>query len=273
MENGNLVDFLRAQPRKSVDRIRLMHDIASGLSYLHRSNIVHGDLKGANVLITRSHRACIADFGLSRVSDSLVPQVTTTADQTGGSARWSAPEIHNGQSSTKKSDIYSCGCLFYEVVTGLPPFHNITRDIAIVMAVLRGKRPSRPESIDVPDRLWALLENCWDAEPTARPTVDGILKRLPGGVIPAEDWDEMLFTQLRRNVTVGGNQHPRSRARGERQHISALLMANPRVQDNEGWRPQYRGEWEFASPSSWGSYSGWDVEDRDGRWGWSSHWD
>ncbi|EEB91416.1 hypothetical protein MPER_10225, partial [Moniliophthora perniciosa FA553] len=70
MENGNLVQFLRDSPRDSGNHLQLMHDIASGLSHLHGLKIIHGDLKGLNILVTQSHRACIADFGLSHVADS-----------------------------------------------------------------------------------------------------------------------------------------------------------------------------------------------------------
>ncbi|KAF8174662.1 kinase-like domain-containing protein, partial [Mycena galopus ATCC 62051] len=66
MENGNVVEFLRKNP-PDMDRLSLILDVALGLEYLHKQKVVHGDLKGINILITPSRRACIADFGLSSI--------------------------------------------------------------------------------------------------------------------------------------------------------------------------------------------------------------
>ncbi|KAK7037712.1 hypothetical protein VNI00_010938 [Paramarasmius palmivorus] len=203
LENGNLAQFLRNPSQGSLNRPQLMYDIASGLSHLHALKIIHGDLKDFNILITSSYRACIADFGLSTVADSQVLSVTSSL-RTGGTARWCAPEVHNGEPAKAESDIYSCGCLFYEIVTGLVPFNTLKRDPAIVMAVLRGERPSAPaDVVNMSDDLWLLMNECWETEPGLRPTAYDLLRRLPTeGMIPADDWDETLFTELHKNVDV-----------------------------------------------------------------------
>ncbi|KAK7037380.1 hypothetical protein VNI00_011130 [Paramarasmius palmivorus] len=202
MDNGNLVEYIRAHPRESVNHVQLMHDITSGLPHLHALKIVHGDLKGFNVLITRSHRACLADFGLSHIADSQVFKVTSTVTHSAGTARWSAPEIHTGASSSTQSDIYSVGCLFYEIVTGLLPFHNLPNEAAVLLAVLRGLRPEKPENISIRDWMWSLMNDCWTTEPASRPTAENLLQRFPAdrSASPAEDWDSFLFNELQRNV-------------------------------------------------------------------------
>ncbi|KAK7037717.1 hypothetical protein VNI00_010943 [Paramarasmius palmivorus] len=205
MENGNLVEYIRAHPRESINHVQLMHDITSGLSHLHALKIVHGDLKGFNVLITRSHRACLADFGLSHIADSQVFKVTSTVTHSAGTARWSAPEIHAEASSTSttQSDIYSIGCLYYEIITGLLPFHNLRNELAVLSAVSRGLRPEKPQNIEMEDWLWSLMNDCWAADPMSRPTAEVLLQRLPvdGSAAPAEDWDNRLFNELQRNVS------------------------------------------------------------------------
>jgi serine/threonine protein kinase len=107
-------------------------DVLSGLSYLHRNNVVHGDIKGENVLVDSQGRACIADLGLSRLtSDAQISQIDTwmpidptdVTDVTYGSLLWRAPELLSEQfrdlgripSPTTFSDIYALGCLAYEV--------------------------------------------------------------------------------------------------------------------------------------------------------------
>ncbi|ESK94344.1 hypothetical protein Moror_8209 [Moniliophthora roreri MCA 2997] len=206
MENGNLAQFLRAQPSDSIDHLQLMHDIASGLSYLHTLKIVHGDLKGLNILMTPSHRACIADFGLSRVADSQLLKLTSSTSYAAGTARWSAPEVHMGHRATKESDIYSYGCVCYEIITRTYPYHELPNDAAVAFAVWRGDRPSRPQNIEIQDGLWSLMARCWEAEPASRPSIEDVLSSLvdlipPGTtILPAEEWDSRLFTELRNNV-------------------------------------------------------------------------
>ena len=134
MEKGNLVQFMKASKREDIDHYALVsmlsscdvpnthavtpkiHDVASGLAYLHSKKIVHGDLKGVNILITASLRACIADFGLSRVADTQGLRMTTSNTRPVGTARWLAPELLiGGGRSSKESDVYSYACVCYEV--------------------------------------------------------------------------------------------------------------------------------------------------------------
>ncbi|EEB91723.1 hypothetical protein MPER_09873 [Moniliophthora perniciosa FA553] len=119
MDNGNLTDFLKDHPRESVDRILIMYDVANGLSYLHGSKIIHGDLKGVNILITPSRRACLADFGLSRVADSQVFKISPSSAHTTGTVRWLAPEVHRGMNTSLESDIYAYGC--GDLIDIIPP--------------------------------------------------------------------------------------------------------------------------------------------------------
>ncbi|KAK7027431.1 hypothetical protein VNI00_015267 [Paramarasmius palmivorus] len=240
MENGNLVEYIQSHPRESINHILLMHDITSGLSHLHALKIVHGDLKGFNVLITRSHRACLADFGLSHVSDSQVFKVTSTVAHSAGIARWSAPEIHTGASSSTQSDIYSIGCLYYEIITGLRPFYNLRNDAAVLLADLQGQRPEKPRNVDIDMQIWSLMNDCWETDPSWRPTSENLLQRLPvyGDVVPAEDWDNKLFNELQRNVAASDKTYSPlasifyqsgMRLRSPSALTSSVIADNPRL--------------------------------------------
>ncbi|KAJ7588215.1 hypothetical protein C8J56DRAFT_67021 [Mycena floridula] len=77
MDNGNISRFLRYASADSFNRHSLIIDIARGLEYLHQESIIHGDLKGANILITSSLRACLMDFGVSSIADSHIPTSTS----------------------------------------------------------------------------------------------------------------------------------------------------------------------------------------------------
>ncbi|KAL0061689.1 Rho guanine nucleotide exchange factor [Marasmius tenuissimus] len=131
MKNGNLLQYLKATERANVDHTALVHDVAAGLAYLHGEKVVHGDLKGLNILITLEGRASIGDFGLSRIADTLALHLTTsTTHGPAGTARWLAREILNGDSGpTKESDIYAFACVCYEPIIHSPSTgpHGITR--------------------------------------------------------------------------------------------------------------------------------------------------
>ncbi|KXN82319.1 Serine/threonine-protein kinase HT1 [Leucoagaricus sp. SymC.cos] len=113
MSNGDLGNFIATFP--DVPRLPLLSDVSVGLDYLHRSSIVHADLKASNVLVSDGGRAMIADFGISHVVSTHLR--TTTLAST-GSLHWTAPELttEDGAYPTFESDIWSFGCLSYEVL-------------------------------------------------------------------------------------------------------------------------------------------------------------
>ncbi|KAJ8083329.1 hypothetical protein PM082_009201 [Marasmius tenuissimus] len=207
MEKGNLVQFLNTTKREDVDHYMLVYDVTSGLAYLHRKKIVHGDLKGVNILITDSLRACIADFGLSHVADTQGLRITTSTMRPAGTTRWLAPELLlDGGGPSKESDVYSYACVCYEIFTGLHPFPEFANEMAVAFNVAQGKRPSRPEGApELSDAMWALMSACWDATPSSRPTASHVLKNVEEmdqmvDTSPASDWSGSLFTQVWENV-------------------------------------------------------------------------
>ncbi|KAJ7833623.1 kinase-like domain-containing protein [Mycena olivaceomarginata] len=149
MENGHIMKFLAAKKPNNAERLPLILDVALGLQYLHEQKVVHGDLKGANILVTPSQRACIADFGLSTIAEAMTVRFThTTATARGGTPRYQAPELIELGSAVRNhygSDVYAFACVCYEIVADKPPFHEIRSDMAVAMGVLKGDRPPRPE--------------------------------------------------------------------------------------------------------------------------------
>ncbi|KAJ6487855.1 kinase-like domain-containing protein [Mycena sanguinolenta] len=206
MSNGHVIQFLENAP-PDTDRVSLMLDVAMGLEYLHGKQVVHGDLKGMNILVTPSHRACVADFGLSTIADAMTLRFThSTASPKAGTPRYQAPELlltntpnHFG------SDVYAFGCVCYEILTGKVPFHEITRDVTVMIKVLDGLRPSRPETITINEDLWSLIQGCWEKESRDRPITSQIVQQLVGLAIGATavesttDWDETFSSRSRRS--------------------------------------------------------------------------
>ncbi|KAJ7803305.1 kinase-like domain-containing protein, partial [Mycena leptocephala] len=207
MENGNVTEFLNNEP--NANRLSLILDVALGLKYLHEQNVVHGDLKAINILVTPSRRACIADFGLSSIVNALTLRFTSTTSVRGGTARYQAPELfQKGSANHFGSDVYAFACVCYEILTGRVPFHEFPNDMKVMFRVASGKRPSRPISCSGAsslDSLWELLQNCWDGRAEMRPMAPQIVERLVGPSIRATttattNWDEKYTSKFRRSL-------------------------------------------------------------------------
>ncbi|KAG6807829.1 hypothetical protein H0H92_006260, partial [Tricholoma furcatifolium] len=190
MENGDVSKFLNNN--QNSNRVLLSIDVAQGLEFLHKNDIVHGDLKGGNILVNESGRACVADFGLSSVSDREILAWTSYSSvaSKGGTVRWQAPELFNLEGeeevhNTKASDIYAWAFVAYEIFTGEVPFAHLFRDTTIVNKVLGGERPGRPVNSSLSwsawgltEDIWKLMETCWNSDPDQRPNVTAVIERL-----------------------------------------------------------------------------------------------
>ncbi|KAF9256235.1 kinase-like protein [Marasmius fiardii PR-910] len=210
MERGNLVHYVKETPAEQVDHYSLVYDVASGLSYLHDRKIVHGDLKGVNILITPEERACIGDFGLSRVSDTHALKLTSTTGHSKGTTRWLAPELLSSDpssSSSSRSDIYAFACVCYEIFTGSVPFFEIRYDGGVILAIASAQRPTRPSNmILLTDEMWNIMTDCWNHDPQLRPAASKVLEHVTGlenlkmRIKPALDWNVSNLTRIGKDV-------------------------------------------------------------------------
>lgn len=122
IEGRTLRDVLRAEGTLPATRaMEIMAEIDAALDYSHQAGIVHRDIKPANVMITGTGAVKVMDFGIARAVADDSATVTQTAAVI-GTAQYLSPEQARGESVDARSDVYSCGCLLYELVTGRPPF-------------------------------------------------------------------------------------------------------------------------------------------------------
>ncbi|KAF8155297.1 kinase-like domain-containing protein [Mycena galopus ATCC 62051] len=176
MDRGPVVTL---KGRPEADRIPvLMHEIAVGLQYLHSQHVVHGDLRGANILLDDQGHIRLADFGLAVFADG--PLAPTNR---GGSTRWMAPELLDPSSCglevfqrTFASDVYSFACVCLELYTGKPPFAEMPSEGAVLLKVVKGDRPECPPV--VPDWCSQMITKCWSHIPGNRPGTHDIIQTI-----------------------------------------------------------------------------------------------
>ena len=153
VDGRTLRDLLRDDRRLLPERAAEITDgVLRALDYSHRNGIVHRDIKPGNVMLTRSGDVKVMDFGIARaVSDSQMTMTQTA--QVIGTAQYLSPEQARGERVDARSDLYSTGCLLYELLTGRPPF---TGDSPVAIAYQHVKEdPIPPSQVDPEVPAWA----------------------------------------------------------------------------------------------------------------------
>ena len=172
LPRGSLYDILHKQ-KGPVDfrrRMRMLLDVIKGMQYLGFKKIVHRDLKSQNLLVDRSFKVKVADFGLARFSeDTHVKTVNGAA----GTPAWMAPEVLRGDPFTAKADVYSFGVVVWETVVREVPWHGL-RNAQIVCSVgMREERlPLTHAGFVKYEYLRTLCMACFAEAPQARPNFD-----------------------------------------------------------------------------------------------------
>ncbi|KAG8790561.1 hypothetical protein FRC12_011567 [Ceratobasidium sp. 428] len=174
--NGDMPRYLQRYP--NTDRCRMSLQIVAGLSYMHELGVVHGDLKGANVLIAEDGSPRLADFGNAALQE-LSLRFTHSSTKASLSPRWAAPELFEGAKCTVPADMYALGMtilLLQEALTGDVPFSDKPDHYAVMYSVMvERSQPNRPKT-SIPigstngDKMWSLLQSCWEYEPEKRPS-------------------------------------------------------------------------------------------------------
>jgi eukaryotic-like serine/threonine-protein kinase len=153
VDGRTLRDLLRDDRRLLPERaLEIVDGVLRALDYSHRNGIVHRDIKPANVMLTRTGDVKVMDFGIARaLSDSQVTMTQTA--QVIGTAQYLSPEQARGERVDARSDLYSTGCLLYELLTGRPPFSGDS-PVAIAYQHVR-ENPVPPSQLDPEIPRWA----------------------------------------------------------------------------------------------------------------------
>ncbi|KAN0141932.1 Protein kinase-like domain containing protein [Lactarius tabidus] len=179
--HGSLVKYLKGlsdADATKVDALKMIHEISNGMAYLHKQDVLHGDLKAANILVDDDTRCVISDFGQSEMKSEVYR--ISPISRPRGTLRWQAPELMRGaQALTQEMDVYAFAICCWEILMmgALPwPFMD---DDAVQQSVLNeDMRPSIPPSNLVNDQLMNVIRASWDRVPSNRPPFGQIAREL-----------------------------------------------------------------------------------------------
>lgn len=177
---GQSLDNLLEQNREKrtilplEEAVRIVKHVAEALSFAHRKNIIHCDVKPGNVLLERTGRIVLADFGFAKLITGNTEIVSGTLR---GTPAYISPEIVKGLPKRGTADVYSLGVLFYELVTGELPF-MAEEPIAIALKhINEAVRPPRRLMPDLPEKIEKIIMTALQKNPADRyQTMDIMLK-------------------------------------------------------------------------------------------------
>jgi serine/threonine-protein kinase len=145
----------RIEPLSIEDAVRIAREVADGLHYAHRHGVIHRDVKPSNILLSEQH-AMITDFGVARALGTASVSPATPIGQIIGTPSYLSPEQATGESADARADVYSLGCVLYEMLTGEPPYTGSTPQEVLSGHLTRpvpSVREARPEVTPGHDRV------------------------------------------------------------------------------------------------------------------------
>src|SRR5579864_3723812 len=151
IRGSSLRDWITKSPVPPPQVFAVMHGLLQALDYAHKRAIVHRDMKPENVLISDDGMVKVTDFGIARLMDD--PAVGGTATKTGttvGTPQYMSPEQVASSKVDGRSDLYSAGIVFYELVTGQPPFSASEADGPFTLMAKHVQAPPKPPSVFQP---------------------------------------------------------------------------------------------------------------------------
>ena len=240
VDGRTLRDLLREDRRLLPERaLEITDGVLRALDYSHRNGIVHRDIKPGNVMLTRDGQVKVMDFGIARAVSDAQATMTQTA-QVIGTAQYLSPEQARGERVDARSDLYSTGCLLYELLTGRPPFLGDS-PVAIAYQHVR-ENPIPPSRVDPEVPQWAdaivlraMAKDPRDRYQSAAEMRTDIQRALQGVPVAAP-----RTARLRGGDPAGGPGH-RDGRHGHRCHVRlpvrhATTATRPRRRSGAGCR-------------------------------------
>lgn len=169
IDGRTLSEILRAEGPLHPDRVAdVGADVAAALGFAHRNGVVHRDVKPGNVIVTSAGLVKVADFGIARAITASSEDNLTQVGTVMGTAAYFSPEQARGDAVDPRSDLYSLGCVLYELLVGRPPFAGDSPVGIAYKHVHEPPQPPRQIDISVPVALEAIVLKCLAKNPANR---------------------------------------------------------------------------------------------------------
>lgn len=174
VEGQSLAQELTAAGSLGTERVATVAaQAAAGLAAAHREGIVHRDIKPGNLLSDPQGTVKIGDFGIARFVDDPASALTT-AGQIVGTSLYLAPERALGRPASAASDVYSLGCVLYQLLTGRPPFHAESATVTLHQHIDMAPVPPRERGVQLPPAFENYLLGLLAKQPEDRPTAQEV---------------------------------------------------------------------------------------------------
>ena len=209
VKGQTLRDIIKANgPLSQRDAEQVMLGVLNALEYSHRMGIIHRDIKPGNIMISDQGVVKVMDFGIARALDDSAATMTQSQGVV-GTAQYLSPEQARGETVDMRSDLYSAGCVLYEMLTGRPPF---TGDSAVAIAYQHVSEAATPPSAVIPGlpKMWdnicakAMAKDRQNRYATATEFKSDILTFMNGGVPIAATFNQL--TDLANPATRTGGE-------------------------------------------------------------------
>ncbi|KAG8937997.1 hypothetical protein FRC00_004756 [Tulasnella sp. 408] len=175
MKYENVKRYLVQFPQ--ADKLKLIHQVALGLQYLHSIAILHGNLNGSNVLVNAEHQVRLTGFSLSKEIEEDTRR--TTSNNNSELFRWWSPEALLSQRLSEQSDIWSFGMTALEILSGVRPYKDDSCALTARDAIVENFLPE-PEDYEeeiATESIWGLMRRCWEPY-GSRPDIDDVVSVL-----------------------------------------------------------------------------------------------
>ncbi|WP_440574571.1 serine/threonine-protein kinase [Streptomyces sp. AC154] len=174
VEGRSLADLLLSQERLDPEQVaRIAGQAAAGLAAAHRQGIVHRDIKPGNLMLDAEGSVKIGDFGIAQFVDDPSAALTTTGHIVGTSL-YLAPERALGRTADAASDMYSLGCVVYQLLLGQPPFRSDTPTATLYQHVDTPPVPLRQRGVEMSAAFDSYLLGLLAKQPEDRPTAQQV---------------------------------------------------------------------------------------------------